>query len=63
MIPSRHLLDIVTRLVQATAGVMLLMLCVFIDGTHLSNDGGHKALPVYITSGNIDNTVARKVLL
>ena len=35
------------------------MLCVFIDGTHLSNDGGQKCLPVYLTSGNIDSSVCR----
>ena len=47
------------RTLQAAAGVVLLMLCVFIDGTHLSNDGGQKALPVYLTLGNIRNEVAR----
>lgn len=35
------------------------MLCVFIDGTHLSNDGGQKCLPVYLTSGNLDSSVCR----
>ena len=45
--------------VQAAAGIVLLMLCVFIDGTHLSNDGGQKCLPVYLTSGNLDSSICR----
>jgi hypothetical protein len=44
---------------QAAMGVALLMLCVFIDATHLTNDGGQKCLPVYITSGNFDMSICR----
>ena len=44
---------------QAVAGIALLMLCVFIDGTHLSHDGGQKCLPVYLTTGNLDSSLCR----
>ena len=39
--------------------VALLALAVFIDGTHFSNDGGTKAVPVYLTAVNIDSSVCR----
>ena len=44
---------------QLPAGDSLLMLGIFIDGTHLAHDGSTKALPVYLTLGNIDSSVAR----
>lgn len=44
---------------QLPDGVSLLMLGIFIDGTHLAHDGSTKALPVYLTLGNIDSSVAR----
>ena len=44
---------------QAILGVILLMLNVFIDGTHLANDGGAKAVPVYLSLGNTDSSSAR----
>jgi hypothetical protein len=47
---------------QLAIGVSLLMLCIFIDGTHLANDGGAKAVPVYATLGNFDSTVARYLI-
>ena len=37
------------------------MMCVFIDGTHLSNDNGAKALPVYLSLGNVHATASRLV--
>jgi hypothetical protein len=45
---------------QAAVGVVLLMLNIFIDGTHLSNDGGCKALPVYLSLGNMDSSMSRQ---
>ena len=48
---------------QAILGVILLMLNVFIDGTHLANDGGAKAVPVYLSLGNTDSSSARQLSL
>ena len=44
---------------EAAVGVILLMLTVFIDGTHLSQNGTVKCLPVYVSAGNIDSSVCR----
>ena len=62
----RHLADVVQMslfytlsALQAAVGIALMMLCVFIDATHLTNDGGQKCLPVYLTSGNFDMSICR----
>ena len=48
----RYLADVIqisSSISQASVGIALLMLCLFIDATHLTNDGGQKCLPVYLT--------------
>ena len=45
---------------KIAVGVVLLALMIFVDGTHLSNDGKTKCLPIYVTLGNQHSDVARE---